>query len=188
MNGLALKPDLEMAQRFLTLLDPSGSFTFQTFADRKSGAGANPRTGHLAQIFHGDLLQHAPRLAALQAEGAGVFVMVNQGDGTGRKAANVQRVRAHFLDLDGSPLEPVTSSPLPPQIVVESSRGKWHAYWRVDDCPLDAFKERQQAFASRYGGDPSVSDLPRVMRLPGFWHLKGAPFQTRLVISSKTDQ
>jgi hypothetical protein len=70
---------------------------------------------------------------------------------------------------------------LPPSIVVESSPGKRHFYWRIDNCPLEAFAGAQKALAAALGTDPAVCDLPRVMRLPGFWHRKGKPFMTRLV-------
>src|SRR5512144_2779908 len=35
--------------------------------------------------------------------------------------------------------------------------------------------------AKRYNGDPKVIDLPRVMRVPGFFHRKGEPFLTHIV-------
>lgn len=171
-----LKPDLTIAQRFLDALEPRGRFTFQTFQDCKGSK--NPA---LSRVLHGELDEHAAELERLQRLGAGVFVMVNKGDGKGRSASNVTRVRAHFVDLDGAPIEPVTSCELRPHIVVESSPHRWHAYWRVDSCPVDEFSLRQRALASRFGGDLVVSDLPRVMRLPGFWHLKGEPFMTNLV-------
>jgi hypothetical protein len=42
-----------------------------------------------------------------------------------------------------------------------------------------------------FGGDPKVSDLARVMRVPGFFHQNGEPFMTRLdstLISKKDTQ
>ena len=113
--------------------------------------------------------------------------MVNAGDGvikagakTCRTAANVQRVRAVFVDLDGAPIAPVLDSALPPDWVVRSSPDRWHAYWKVADCPLGEFSPVQTALAAKYNGDPSVKDLPRVMRLPGFVHRKAEPFRTEL--------
>jgi len=47
------------------------------------------------------------RLMELNEMGAGVFVTINETDGTGRRAENITAVRAVFVDLDGSPLEPV---------------------------------------------------------------------------------
>jgi len=106
--------------------------------------------------------------------------MVGEGDGKGRKAANVQRVRAYFVDLDGAPVAPVQSAPLPPHVVVESSPGRWHAYWWIDGAPLDTFKGVQRALAERFAADAKVCDLPRVMRLPGFQHRKRAPYLVRI--------
>ena len=91
------------------------------------------------------------------------------------------RVRALFVDLDGAPLEPVLNSGLPkPHIVVESSPGKFHVYWLVADVAPKDFTACQKALAERCNGD-DVSDPPRVMRLPGFIHRKGAPFRSRIV-------
>ena len=159
--------------RFLSLF--GDRFTFQTFDDSPAKSPA------LSRIMHGTLGQHAAALAGLNERGAGVFFMVNAGDGKGRKAGNVKQVRALFADLDGSPLDPVQATSLPPHCIVESSPGRWHAYWLVTDCPLDRFKPMQQALAARFDGDRKVCDLPRVMRLPGFDHRKGEPFSTRVL-------
>lgn len=43
------------------------------------------------------------------------------------------------------------------------------------------FRPLQHALANKFGGDPSVCDLPRVMRLPGFIHQKRAPFLSRII-------
>ena len=106
---------------------------------------------------------------------------VNATDGRGRRCANVVCVRAAFADLDGAPLAPVLEGPLVPSFTVESSPGRFHAYWLVSDLPLERFKAVQQAIAASFGGDPAVCDLPRVMRLPGFWHRKSEPFRTRIL-------
>ena len=115
-------PDLRVAERFLTLLDDSAeNFTFQTFDDTPA-----KRPG-LARVLHGTIEQLGPVLASLNDAGAGIFVMVNVGDGRGRKTENVTGVRAVFADFDGTPLPEVW--PLEPHIVVESSPGRFHAYW-----------------------------------------------------------
>ncbi len=182
MKNTTPNPNLAAAASFLQLLDPSGIFTFQTFDDDKTR-----KDNRLARVFHGTLDQHAAALTRLQLQGAGVFVMVNRGDGivhagnkTCRAAASVVAVRSLFVDLDGAPLEPVLAG-LRPDIVVESSPKRWHAYWLTDDCPLDQFTMRQKQIAALYRGDSAVSDLPRVMRLPGFFHQKEEPFVTHVV-------
>lgn len=177
-----LTPDLSQTEKFLRLLDPQGVFTFQTFDDDKQR-----KIPALPHVYHGTLEQHHTKLTSLQQYGSGIFVMVNQGDGvvhpnykTCRTAANLIRVRALFADLDGAPLEPVLQD-LHPDIIVESSPRKWHAYFLTSDCALDAFKLRQQQIAAKFNSDPKVCDLPRVMRLPGFWHQKSTPFMTRII-------
>lgn len=170
-----LQPDIAQAQHFLSLLAKDQPVSFQTFDDSEA---KNPA---LARILHGTLDQHGKTLAELNAKGAGVFIMVNQGDGKGRKVGNVIGTRALFVDLDGAPLEPVLVCGVIPHIVIESSPQRYHAYWLVNDCPLERFTHLQVALAVKFNSDPKVKDLPRVMRLPGFLHQKGEPFQTRIL-------
>lgn len=167
--------DFSEAKKFLTCLGKGEIFTFQTFGEANKG----DRT--LSKVSHGNIDQQYSALAQRNTRGAGVFVMVNEGDGKGRKKKNVKRVRAVFVDLDGAPLEPVSQASLKPHITLESSPEKYHAYWLVNGLPLDAFTTTQLALANRFNGDPAVKDLPRVMRLPGFIHLKNEPFQTRII-------
>lgn len=154
------------AETFLSMF--GGKLTFQTFGERHKAPSLNC-------VLHGSFHLHKGRLEALNQKGAGIFVMVNEGDGNGRTKANVVRVRAYFVDLDGAPLAPVQKAPLQPHIIVQSSPGKWHAYWFVEDAPLDQFRKVQRALAEMFAGDPKVCDLPRVMRLPGYLHQKAKP-------------
>jgi len=186
-TGSDLVPNLEDAQRFLRGLDSSDAFTFQAIPEAKDST-ARPA------VLHGTLDEHVAELEALNRNGAGIFVMVNAGDGeirpgarTCRTQANVTRVRALFVDLDGAPLEPVLTSEDPPDLVVATSPGRWHAYWFFNDCELHEFSHLQRCLAAHFGGDQSVCDLPRVMRLPGFWHLKSdTPFLSRLLDLDRT--
>lgn len=175
MTRTKLIDDLLTAGRFLDFMAEGEAVTFQTFDD-----DARRKAPALANVLHGFLDSHAARLQAFNERGAGVFWTVNFTDGGGRKAENVTAVRAVFLDLDGAPLEPVLAAGVEPHAVVESSPGKWHVYWLVNGCKLEEFKLVQQALAAKFNGDPSVNDLPRVMRLPGFIHRKGEPFLTRI--------
>lgn len=149
--------------------------TFQTFGEGDASGRRN-----LSRILHGTLANHADELARLNRLGAGVYVMVNEGDGLGRKTENVKRIRAYVLDLDGSPLAPVLAAPLSPHAIVETSPNRWHVYWWIESAPLGEFKRVQRALAERFSADVKVCDLPRVMRLPGFMHQKHAPFEARL--------
>lgn len=179
---LKLTPNVADAQAFINRLTPDGIVTLQTFDDDKVRKNIG-----LARVFHGTLDQYIDELCKLQQRGAGVFIMVNKGDGvnrpgekTCRTAKNVTAVRALFADLDGSPLEPLLQCSQP-DIIIESSPSKWHCYYLTDDCPLDAFKLRQQQIAQKFNSDPKVCDLPRVMRLPGFFHQKDTPFMSHII-------
>jgi len=155
------------------------AFTFQTFADIEAGDGRR-----LVRVLHGSLNQHFDTLSALNVAGAGVYVTVNQTDGKGRKAENITQVRAQFVDLDGAPLAPALEWSLKPRIVIETSPGRFHAYWPVTkeiSTDFDGFRERQRQLAKLFNADPKCIDLPRVLRLGGFNHRKAAPFRSRVV-------
>lgn len=171
--------DLQQASRFLEAIDLGArTWTFLTFDD-----GPNNRRELVGQK-HGTLEQCAPWLEAQNAKGAGIFVTINETDGKGRKADNIIRVRSLFADFDHpqpGTLERLRADPRPPSVIVESSAGKLHAYWVADGLELAEFQLLQKAVVSRWDSDPSVCDLPRVMRLPGFLHKKGEPQPVRLL-------
>jgi RepB DNA-primase N-terminal domain/Family of unknown function (DUF5906)/Primase C terminal 2 (PriCT-2) len=175
--------DPDAVVRFLTALNPTTDrFTFQTFDDSKMRKAAR-----LAVIRHGTLQEHWSELCQLNARGIGIFVCINETDGKGRETDNVKRVRALFVDLDKA--GPLPMFHVPPHIICESSRDKHHGYWLVKDCPLDQFEALQKRLAAHYESDPKVHDLPRVLRVPGFFHAKiekdgtweDLPFRSRLI-------
>lgn len=157
--------------RFLRLIDPqSTTFCFRTFSDTGNGKQAGVSiTGSLDDAM-GDLIK-------AQNNGHGVFVVINQG---GQKANEIYKVRAVFADCDGCPIDPILQCSLPPHIITQTSAGKFHAYWLVRDLDTAQFRGVQKRIAARFGSDPVVNDLSRVMRLPGFSHLKGVPFVSEI--------
>lgn len=153
--------------------DRYSSVTFQTFTDCKPSPMPADWKDPLAQIIHGQLHHLAPELEKLNKAGAGIFVMVNQGDGKGRSAKNVVALRAVFTDNDGTPRKPRA---LPSSFSVESAHGP-HDYLLLEPgAPVASFTPAQKQLAAYYGTDPSVHDLPRVTRVPGFLHRKDEPF------------
>jgi hypothetical protein len=147
--------------------------TSQTFADH-AGASRHPT------IRHGPWAAQQRRLEDDNRHGMGVFMTVNHTDLRGRSALNVVEVAAYFADFDGAPLPDCW--PRPPTAIVESSEDRYHVYWRVFGAPPDAFSHVQKHVAVLLGSDPKVHDLPRVMRLPGFYHAKRKPFLSRLIL------
>lgn len=184
-----LRPDYDMANRFLDLLSGSKdeAVTFQFYTDNKELKAAIPKAKDgkpgkdpLARKQHKQRPINFSFADKKQSMGAGVWIMVNSGDGKGRSTENVVKVRALFIDLDGTDWEPAVTA-LKPHIRVESSPGRWHLYWLVLDCGLGQFKAIQRAIARKFDGDKTCCDLPRVLRLPGFYHLKYEPVMTVLV-------
>lgn len=98
---------------------------------------------------------------------------------------HIEEVRAVFLEFDGDPRgkdhdDPRTlhqylaeSLPLTPHLVVQSSLDtKLHLYFKVEGVSLEEYPRIQKALARRYGSDPSVNNLARIMRVPGTKHVK----------------
>lgn len=180
--SLLQPPDLAQARKFITLLADAAGTEIEVFQALPEAPGCVAKTA----MMKGALEEYGEQLQRLNTAGAGVFVTVNETDGKGRKASNITRIRALFVDLDGAPQEALHEAALEPHVIVESSPGRWHAYWVIEPVMADAesFKRYQSELAKRFGGDQSVIDLPRLMRLPGFWHRKGKPFMTRIVRES----
>lgn len=150
-----------------------GVKTIQTFDDTKA------KRKNLTKMFHfnGEVTEKIlSDLRFINELGAGIYMTINETNGKGRLADDIVRIRSVFVDLDGSPLEPVLK--YNPTLVVESSPGKYHAYWFVSDMPLPAFSPMQKNIARIFNGDKVVHDLPRVLRVPGFLHQKKEPFLT----------
>lgn len=113
-----------------------------------------------------------------------VFITVNKTDGLGTKSENIKAVRALFIDFDSAGIDNlavIETMPISPNLVINTSPGKFHCYFDVVDCPLDQFTRIQKALAAKFNGDPSVSDLPRIMRLAGSYNLKKKPHQVTVI-------
>ena len=162
-----LKYNISNCQQYLTLLDEGEeSFTFQTFDDLKSRK--NPE---LTKVLHGSIEEHFDELVRLNNQGAGIFVTVNKTDLTGRKSENIVAVRCVFQEAD-RPDVPIPD--LEATITVETSPGKCHRYWVTEPCDeaLAEFKPVMQTLVDKFGSDPNARDICRVLRLPGFYHMK----------------
>lgn len=169
-----MSPLAQYVTAFLECVAPGELHTFQTFHDRvKDQPGP---------ILHGTFEQHEQALLACQAAGHGVFWTINATNQCGRELTDITRVRCVWLDIDdaGRDITPICQA-LPPHCIVESSPGKWHLYWRVADCPLEMGAPLLDALVQRWAGDVGAKGLNRVLRLPGFAHLKGEPFTSRVV-------
>jgi hypothetical protein len=172
--------DTAQAFKFLKLIDPRATtFTFQTFREKgDTESSVEPK------VIHSDSLTELHRE---HVTGAGIYLTVNETDGRGRRAENIVRIRAVFQEGDNGFDGPF---PIPPSLAIETSPQHHHRYWLVaDDWPADGkgradFTSVMERMIASYGSDPVAKDISRVLRVPGFWHRKGAPFMVRIVEAS----
>ena len=165
----------------LFVLDPAPAATFniETFTDvPKGGRRPNPdplcrRHANLSLDMVADII---PELEDLNAHGAAIYVAVNQCEGQ-RSKATVKRVRGVHADFDGAPPENLEAvrARLQPTIEVQSSApDRRHFYWLVKDSEtitLDLAEAINRGLVE-LGADPAATDVSRLLRLPGFRHMK----------------
>jgi hypothetical protein len=163
------KPDCDTAEKFLKAISGTTKGTFFAGHDREESRPPWQRHGLLERLLR--------KMCELSERGYGIYVAINETDGSGKRTVDhIIRVRACFVDLDGAPLTNSQRLQLRPHIVVTTSSGRYHLHWRVQGVGRDEFTSLQRRLARLMNGDPAVSDLSRVMRLPGFPHQKREPF------------
>lgn len=149
--------------------------SLQTFADHPEAQG-------YAEIRHGTLKDLTPWAVGRNQAGFGVYVTVNRTDGKGRSIKNITGLRTWYTDIDGLPTDEqkhakvydLLCGPLPPGAIVKTRNGL-HVYYFAEpnqDVSPEAFKQTVKGIARYYGGDEGVCDISRVLRLPGYFHLK----------------
>ncbi|KQO18709.1 DNA-primase RepB domain-containing protein [Paenibacillus sp. Leaf72] len=66
-------------------------------------------------------------------------------------------------------------------MIVETKNG-YHIYWVIQGGSVSKFVPIQKALAKKFSSDPMITNLSRVMRIPGFYHMKNprSPFMVRV--------
>ena len=116
--------------------------------------------------------------------GFGIFATVNEFDGPRRKEC-LKRIRAWAVDMDEGTKQQMhdklVRSPLVPSLIVETKRG-YQAYWLAKDGKADHWNAIVlERLVPHFGSDANARDLCRILRVPGFLHLKdpSSPFLVR---------
>lgn len=165
--------DAKKYMLYLRTIQPASTkFVFQTFTDSKEVTKqlkAEKKRDPLACTFTATAEEALPRLQVLQNKGAGIFVQMNVS--TARGKDNITKLSSYFLDTDGAPIGPIIKAMPKPLMVVSSSKGNFHIYWRTTDA-LQSFKATQKLLALQFACDKAMVNLDRVVRIPGTWHLK----------------
>jgi len=166
------------ALEFLSRLDDSSNATFniEHYTDLPKGEKKpypDPLAGRYANLTLAEVEALIPRLHAINEKGAGIFVARNQCTGH-RSEETVSRIRGVHADMDDitdAQLTAVTAV-LHPSIIVQSSEpGRYQIYWQLADGKAET-KAINQCLAKSHGGDNAAVDVARLLRVPGFKHMK----------------
>jgi len=122
-----------------------------------------------------------------QQTGHGIFWAVNRFRGGVRRVEALEQILAWAIDIDhGTKAEmrqKFLGAPLVPSMVVETKRG-YQAYWNAKDGRPEHWNAIVlDRLVPYFGADQNARDLARVLRAPGYLHLKdpAAPFLVQVV-------
>lgn len=125
--------------------------------------------------------------ATWNAKGWGVFWTVNRFVERRRVIANLDGIAAWAIDIDDGTKEEMraklAASPLVPSLIVETKRG-YQAYWGAKDGKPEHWNAIVlDRLVAHYGADKNARDLARILRVPGYLHLKNPaePFRIAIV-------
>lgn len=112
-------------------------------------------------------------------KGYGIFQTVQSFDDAGRTIDKLVGINAWAIDMDGGdkPAQmALIEKGLPPTQVVETKSG-YQVYWACAEAPLALLVETFRNIMNNrlvpfYGADRRAKDLSRILRVPGFLHLK----------------
>ena len=114
------------------------------------------------------------------------------GRDSGRTKENVAAVRTLYADADESGPERLqkirSSDAVPASIILESSENKFQFIWPVQGIEKTDAELLLRAIAQTFKTDPTVAEIARVLRVPGFVNRKylGTPQVVKLVQASTT--
>lgn len=116
-------------------------------------------------------VEDAPRL---NREGYGIFYTPNAFVGD-RKKENLKRIQAWFVENDSDSKEiqygRLNRAPIRATALIESKRSI-QALFFAEDPQEHCFSEIQRRLVYNFNGDSKATDLARLFRAPGFYHLK----------------
>jgi hypothetical protein len=157
--------------------------SWKKHADKKGNLVADVRTYPLMSLSQATKLETIAKLEREESDGWNVYVSMNpfpEGT-TSRTESLITTIRNVFIETDGNGdvltaiRSAIDEDTIPaPHSILQSSPGKYHIVWRVQEILPEEAKSLNRALASRFDGDPACVDLHRVLRMPGFRNLKYA--------------
>jgi len=163
-----------------TFLQHFPDFFIQTFDDKQLGRKNLIFTG-AAKTYDEE------QLKKLNKDGAGIFFSPNRFP-VQRKKELCQGINAWFFEIDGIPkteqAQRIAKSPICPSFVVET-RNSYHVYFLASEASVENFEDIQRRLIAYFGADKACKDCTRVLRIPGYNHVKEEPYECRLVSAEK---
>lgn len=161
-------------RKYLNFLDDSnqiGTFTFVAM-DAESRTVVDKALAN----YKGDVDSGVKMIEGLWGTHGGanrratLHVLINRSK-AGRKKDDIEAARVLLLDLDTPRTELELGAicrEVGPHMVVQSSPGKYHLYWKINDAAdLDVWETVQVALAGKFGGDFNLANRAHVIRVPG---------------------
>jgi P4 family phage/plasmid primase-like protien len=132
---------------------------------------------------YGTLEKLKPVLVDWSSQGLEAYMLVPTTDGNGWTNRNVRHTWALAVDFDkGLPAEIRADSPVAPTFLIETSPGRYHAVWLLNQpCEPDEARRANFLLAMRLGGDPAFARKGQLVRLPGFANRKYEDHTVKLV-------
>ena len=167
------EPDLNIAHRFLGILDQHGIYTFKTYDDFGDG-----RPG-LRHVIRGPLDACAEMLIFLNKRGAAINVVINERDAMVDPFTVAQEslpggntVYVFKVDVDSSDKNWLIAN-LEPDIIVETGPRLLRACWFVQSRRgFHAVQTAIGLMGQCFPADHPQQYQPHIMRVPGFFHPK----------------
>ncbi len=133
--------------------------------------------GNMLTVIANDTMAYnkytAVTLNAENRAGKPIYFVPNEVDGTRRLDDKVTKCRSVFLDDDkhiGASRQDEFA--IRPNLVIETSPGKFHYHWLTSTTDKEAWKRVISGMIKRYDTDPACSNPARIMRVPGYVNTK----------------
>ena len=186
--------DLSAARQFVRAIAGTSAAPMAWVAIAESPAATKARVPSL--FLFGPLFEHEAALAEANAAGCSVECVVNQTNGAGIEAADVEAVRALWICTDSEDArftrEQVGAVRPKPHLITEVCRGQFNLFWAMQpgECSLKDFAPALRHITLRLKSSRSVLHIEQRSRVPGFysWRDESKPFQSEIILDRTRGQ
>lgn len=168
-------------------IDTYTSSLYDTPADRVALCLINSQTVQHRFLMVKDIGRFIPFLQAMNVQGWNIYItpsVMKAGVKNRTKDSFMPEQDVVYVDADNKQaMEKVRSEYPYPTLVVKTSIGHYHIYWKLTaKISIEEQEGIMKHLAKDIGSDPAATDVSRVLRLPGFWH-KGKDNTVDIVFS-----